>query len=264
MRGVVVRGVVVRGDVVRGDDVVEDEPPVVKPGSVVIAMVPSVVRSHAVMALAASSVAAATRTRVLIWATIGGAAIYRGAMSSEAPSDEVDSAEACLAVLQSVLARLGPGDLEQRTPCREFDVAGLTDHLMNSITVLGGAAGAALPERDPDASVESEVMGAAYAAVAAWRARGVDGAVPFGSGEAPARMMAGILSLEFLVHAWDYAEAIGAGVEPDEALAEYVLGLSNGIIKPEARSNAGFDPPVDPPAGAGSFDRLLAFTGRRR
>ncbi len=26
----------------------------------------------------------------------------------------------------------------KQTPCREFDVAKLTDHLMNSITVIGG------------------------------------------------------------------------------------------------------------------------------
>lgn len=78
---------------------------------------------------------------------------------------------------------------------------------------------------------EDQVLAAARPAVLAWRQRGVDGTVPFGAGEAPAAMMARILSLEFLVHAWDYAAAVGK--------------------------------PVEVPADASALDRLLAFTGRR-
>ena len=74
------------------------------------------------------------------------------------PADELECAEATFAVLQHVLH----GDRRRRpakqTPCREFDVAALTDHLMNSITVIGGAAGAELPERDRTDSVERQVV----------------------------------------------------------------------------------------------------------
>ena len=66
------------------------------------------------------------------------------------PTDELDSAEASLGVLQNVLHPIANDDWSKQTPCREFDIAKLTDHLMNSITVIGGAAGAELPERDPD------------------------------------------------------------------------------------------------------------------
>jgi uncharacterized protein (TIGR03086 family) len=180
------------------------------------------------------------------------------------PDDELDCADATLAVLEHVLAALGPEDSVKQTPCREYDVASLTDHLMNSITVLGGAAGAEFAERDADAPVENQVMGAARPAVDAWRTRGLDGTVPFGKGEAPATMMAGILSIEFLVHAWDYAAATGQEVVAPEELSEYVLGLSQGIITPEGRGQAGFDDPVELPDDAPAFDRLLAFTGRRR
>jgi uncharacterized protein (TIGR03086 family) len=180
------------------------------------------------------------------------------------PDDELDCAEATLAVLERVLAGLGPDDSVKQTPCREFDVAGLTDHLMNSITVLGGVAGAEFGERDGGAPVEHQVMGAARPAVDAWRTRGLDGMVPFGKGEAPATMMAGILSIEFLVHAWDYAVATGQEVIAPEDLSEYVLGLSQGIITPEGRGQAGFDAAIELPGDAPAFDRLLAFTGRRR
>src|SRR5215468_10448635 len=120
------------------------------------------------------------------------------------PADELQSAEESFAVLEAVLHGLAKDDEAKQTPCREFNVAQLTDHLMNSITVIGGAAGAQIPDRDTAESVERQVVLAARPALDAWHKRGLDGTVPFGSGEAPATMMAGILSLEFLVHAWDY------------------------------------------------------------
>lgn len=180
------------------------------------------------------------------------------------PSDELDSAEATLAVLERVLANLGPDDSAKQTPCREYDVTSLTDHLMNSITGLGSPAGAEFGARDAGASVHRQVMDAAGPALGAWRRRGLDGMVPFGNGEAPAKMVAGILSIEFLVHAWDYAAAAGLEVEAPQEVSEFVLGLAQGIITPEGRGVAGFDDAIELPDDTPALDRLLAYTGRRR
>ena len=179
------------------------------------------------------------------------------------PTDELESAEATLAVLERVLHGIADDEWSKQTPCREFDVAALTDHLMNSITTIGGVAGAQFPERDRGDSVERQVVLAARPALDAWRHRGLDGTVPFGSNEAPAKIMAGILSLEFLVHAWDYAKATGREVTAPDALSDYVMGLAKTIITPQGRSNVGFDDPVDVAADAGALDRLIAYTGRQ-
>jgi len=179
------------------------------------------------------------------------------------PADELESAEETFAVLGHVLHGLADDDLQKQTPCREFDVASLTDHLMNSITVLGGAAGAQLPERDRSDSVERQVVLAGRPALDAWKRRGLDGTVPFGDNEAPAKVMAGILSLEFLVHAWDYAAAVGREVNAPDSLTDYVMGLARNVITPEGRTRAGFDDPIEMPDDAGSLEKLLAYTGRR-
>jgi uncharacterized protein (TIGR03086 family) len=179
------------------------------------------------------------------------------------PTDELQSIEESLAVLEQVLHGIAKDDESKQTPCREFDVAKLTDHLMNSITTIGGFAGAEFPERDRDDSVERQVILAARPAVDAWHKRGLDGTVPFGGGEAPARMMAGVLSIEFLVHAWDYAKATGREVSAPDSLSDYVMGLAQQIITPQGRSNVGFDNPVDVAADAGALDRLIAYTGRQ-
>jgi len=180
------------------------------------------------------------------------------------PADELECAEATFAVLEHVLHGIAEQDLDKQTPCREFDVASLTDHLMNSITVLGGAAGAEFPERDRTDSVERQIVLAGRPALDAWKRRGLDGTVAFGDNQAPATVMAGILSLEFLVHAWDYAAAVDREVDAPDSLSDYVMGLARNIITPQGRTRAGFDEPIDLPDDAGSLDKLLAFTGRRR
>jgi uncharacterized protein (TIGR03086 family) len=179
------------------------------------------------------------------------------------PTDQLGSAEESFAVLAHVLHGIAKDDESKQTPCREFDVAKLTDHLMNSITTIGGMVGAEFPERDRSDSVERQVVLAARPALDAWHKRGLDGSVPFREGEAPATMMVGVLSLEFMVHAWDYAKALGREVNPPEELSDYVLSLAKQIITPEGRTNVGFDDPIDVAADAGALDRLIAYTGRQ-
>jgi uncharacterized protein (TIGR03086 family) len=179
------------------------------------------------------------------------------------PADELASAEATLQVLQQVVHGIATDDLTKQTPCREFDVAALTDHLLNSVTQIGKAAGAELPARDSADTVERQIIAAARPALDAWHRRGLGGTVPFGPREAPAGYLAGIFSLEFLVHAWDYAVATGRPISAPDALSEYVMGLAQRVITPDTRGSAGFDDPVDVPEDATALDRLLALTGRR-
>jgi uncharacterized protein (TIGR03086 family) len=177
------------------------------------------------------------------------------------PVDELDCAEATLTVLQQVLHGIGKEDESKQTPCREFDVVGLTDHLMNSITLIGGAAGAQFPDRDTNAAIETQVMDAARPALDAWQERGLEGTVSVGPNEAPAKVFAGILSLEFLVHAWDYAKATDKPIAAPDELTDYVLGIARQVITD--RSGPGFDEPVPISDDAKALDRLIAYTGRQ-
>ncbi|ORW49054.1 ArsR family transcriptional regulator [Mycobacterium paraense] len=178
------------------------------------------------------------------------------------PTDELHSAEDTLGVLQRVLHPIAADDLTRQTPCSEFDVEQLTAHLLKSIAGLGGMVGAELPERDDGDSVERQIIAAARPALDAWHRRGLDGTVPFGKSELPAKSACGIFSIEFLVHAWDYAAAVGHRLDAPQPLSEYVLGLARQIIRPELRGGAGFEDPVEVPADAGALEQLVAFTGR--
>ncbi|MBO0681144.1 TIGR03086 family protein [Mycolicibacterium sp. S2-37] len=179
------------------------------------------------------------------------------------PTDELRSAELSLGVLHRVVQGIAESDMDKRTPCSEYDIAALTDHLLKSITLLGGAAGADLPERDSSDSVERQIILAARPTLDAWHRRGMDGSVAIGEREMPAKALVGILSLEFLVHGWDYAAAMGVEMPAPDSLSEYVLHLAEDIVTPEGRVVAGFDDPVDIADDAPPLHRLLAFTGRR-
>jgi uncharacterized protein (TIGR03086 family) len=78
----------------------------------------------------------------------------------------------------------------------------------------------------------------------------------------PAAAALGILSIEFLVHAWDFAQATGQHFAVSDQLAQYVLGVASQIITPEVRAGGSFADPVETGPDAGILDRLIAFTGR--
>ena len=178
------------------------------------------------------------------------------------PIDELSSAEATLAVVQDVLRGISDDDLQTQTPCTEFTVAQLAEHLLGSIVSIGKGAGATI-DADASGSLESRIAGAAQIALEQWRRRGIEGTVPLGPGGIPASVAVSILSIEFLVHAWDFAIATGQEVVVSEPLATYVLGLAAKVISPETRGGAGFADEVAVAETASSLERLAAFTGRR-
>ncbi|HEV2240828.1 MAG TPA: TIGR03086 family metal-binding protein [Streptosporangiaceae bacterium] len=175
--------------------------------------------------------------------------------------DAIAAAEATLAVCQLVLRGVAEADYDRATVCPEFSVAQLADHLIGSVTFVGGAAGAEFPPAAATA-LEPRLAAAAQPALEAWNGRGLDGTVKVGSGEMPAGAALGILSVEFLVHAWDLARATGQHVTVPEGLAAHVLHVAGQIITPEVRSGGNFADAVPVGPDAGVMDRLIAFTGR--
>jgi uncharacterized protein (TIGR03086 family) len=175
--------------------------------------------------------------------------------------DPVSAAEATLATCQLVLRGVAEADYHHATVCPEFDVTQLADHLIGSVNFLCGVAGAA-PAGIGSGPLEARLAAAAQASLEAWHARGLDGEVKVGPHEMPAGAALGILSVEFLVHAWDFAQATGQRVVVSDEVAQHVLGVARQIISPEARAGGNFADPVEAGPDAVLLDRLVAFTGR--
>jgi uncharacterized protein (TIGR03086 family) len=175
--------------------------------------------------------------------------------------DEFASAEEALAVAHHVVQTIGPDDLHRPTPCRDFDVTALADQLVDTVGRLGAAVGIETSVPDGD-SIDRRIRQVTQPILAEWRSRGLTDDVVFSGRTLPAHLALGILSLELVVHGWDFAVALRLPFRVSDAHAAYVLGLAQQTLTPESRITAGFDPPVPVPADAGSLDQLIAFTGR--
>jgi uncharacterized protein (TIGR03086 family) len=185
--------------------------------------------------------------------------------AAPAELDPIKAAEATLATCQLVLRGVPVADYARPTICPEFSITQLADHLIGSVTFLGSAAGAHVPPTGPaaagGATLEARLAAAAQPALEAWDARGFDGTVKVGPDEMPAAYALGILSTEFLVHAWDFAQATGQQVTVADELTEHVLSVAQAMITPEVRVGR-FADPVQAGPDAGVLNRLIAFTGR--
>lgn len=198
--------------------------------------------------------------RLVAEATNGDAGADEWAAAPET-LNELIAADATLAVLERVLRSLTPADLGTQTPCADYNVGQLLDHLAGSITGIGKALGAPVAD-DAAKAPEARIADLAQPVLEAFYRRGLEGTVDMGFAELPATMVASILNLEFLVHAWDFGKALGADLSVSDALTDYVEGLAQQTISDQVRAGGSFAPAQQVAESASSLERLVAFTGR--
>lgn len=168
---------------------------------------------------------------------------------------------------KQVLAKVGPDQWTLASPCSEWDVRGVANHMTGGALMVAAAL-TGQPMAHVDDYVGDDPLGAfsaaADAAVAAFNA---DPAVlgrmiklPFG--EMPGGAVAGIFTNDEFAHAWDVAKATGQNTDLNPALAEGCLAAAKQFIGPDFRKAGLFLEEQAAPDGASAADRLAAFMGR--
>lgn len=181
--------------------------------------------------------------------------------ATPADLNQLTCADATLAVCQNVLRSVSDDDLEKPTPCQDFSVGQLVEHLVGSMIGLGKMAGADVAAAS-SGTVESRVAFVAQQALEAWSKHGLEGTVKFGDTDMPAALAANIFSLEFLIHAWDFADATGQKVTVSDEVTHYVLEMAHQVISPQSRDGGPFAAAVEVGPDAHILERLIAFSGR--
>lgn len=154
------------------------------------------------------------------------------------------------------------------TPCSEWDVQALMNHMIGSMSFFVARAKGVEPSQQQVSTTNCEdavrqLSNGIKTAVEAWRAPGaLDRKVQAPMGEVPADFLANITTTEMLMHGWDLARATGQSYKPDEALVEDALGVVRTFLTPDRRGQS-FGAEKQPPANAPAIDRLAAFTGRQ-
>lgn len=169
-----------------------------------------------------------------------------------------------------IVAGFRPDQLGDPTPCSEWDVRALLNHLIGVSEAFSHAAeGEPITRPDPRTEYfQGDGYTAAYDAatedlLAAWRTPGaLDATITLPFGDVPGSVAASINFVDLLVHGWDLARATGQDPTFDPDLAEPALEVSRNLVSDEIRSAGAFGPEVAAPAGASEADRLVAFLGR--
>jgi uncharacterized protein (TIGR03086 family) len=177
--------------------------------------------------------------------------------------DLVDALEQTFQHSHMVIGTVRADQFGDKTPCEEWAVRDLLEHMIGVVAGLGAAA-AGTPAGDFALAADpaAQFQDAASSALTAWRAPGVlDRVIDGGPGPMPGRALAAINLLDTATHAWDLATATGQPAALPDDVAAAALEASLATITPELRPGR-FGPELTPPAGAGPTERLVAFLGR--
>lgn len=173
------------------------------------------------------------------------------------------------------LRAVRPDQLTAATPCADYDVRAVVDHLAwaavlsqrsatrtpfehdwSSLTPAPFLDG--LPVEQWAAAVPAELDTAAdaWADPAAW-----EGETMVGTTAMPASTVGPMMLAEFVLHGWDLARGIGAPYDVPADLGEAVLAAVEPLAQ-MGRDGGWYGPEVPVPADAPAFERALGLTGR--
>jgi uncharacterized protein (TIGR03086 family) len=157
-----------------------------------------------------------------------------------------------LAQLDALLRAVAPDDVGRATPCSEWTVADLSDHVVNSVAGMATMArggepdwAAATHHDDPVAALQRE-------------GRALVEALDAGTGA----FSEGMAAAELAVHTYDLAAALGRSTaDLDPEIAEAGHAFMTASLTDDKRG-AAFGPAQAAPDDADAYARIAAFAGR--
>ena len=187
--------------------------------------------------------------------------------------DMVSNLERVLGDARALIGSVSNDVLATQTPCSEWKVSGLVEHMTGVVTNFGrafGGGGLTPPAAPSGDGATADSLSAAYgqavdALLSAVKQPGVlDKPVKLPFGEMPGQRAVGIALADQMIHTWDLSKALGRPYKMDDELAVMVLRGMHELIaaNPGARGRA-FGAEVACAENASAQDRLVAFSGRQ-
>ncbi|MDQ4025348.1 MAG: TIGR03086 family metal-binding protein [Actinomycetota bacterium] len=183
---------------------------------------------------------------------------------------DVEMLERAAQATGKIVAGISPEQMDAPTPCTEWSVRDLLNHLIASYETIGGTMGAGIANAaSTDFTATDHVAAYQGAAAKAIKALAAPGALerkfemPWG--ETPGNVLLGLTIADTVVHGWDLAKGTGQDATVDSELAEAVYRTTSSMMEPQGSFPRGsaFADPVEVPDEAPIGDKMLAYLGRR-
>ncbi|WP_406692858.1 TIGR03086 family metal-binding protein [Saccharopolyspora sp. ID03-671] len=174
-----------------------------------------------------------------------------------------------VATLKQVVAGISPSQLSAPTPCAEFDVRGLINHLLRwGPSFEAAARGELVPAAaevvdrtsgDWPKALLSQLTRIAHAwsAPDAWTGETHMG----GPSRYPSDLVGGLITVEHTVHAWDLTRASDTEATWSTDTLTHVLAVVTRTA-PRGREMGAYAPEVPVPEDSPVLDKIVAKTGR--
>jgi uncharacterized protein (TIGR03086 family) len=174
-----------------------------------------------------------------------------------------------VATLQPVIDGVSDQELGAPTPCPDFDVRTVINHMLGTIEAMRRVgASEALDAQDPwgtggdhigetwrtDLSERLREYADAWSRPDAWEGAVMDGKMP--------KQAIGKMGyVEVMLHGWDLAKGTGQDLQFDDEAAEQALEIMDEIGE-QGRAGGAFGPEVEVSDDAEPFEKALAKAGR--
>ncbi|WP_216892692.1 TIGR03086 family metal-binding protein [Nocardia alni] len=178
-------------------------------------------------------------------------------------SDAVADLQRAFAAVGGLIDRIGPEQWPAPTPCSEWNVRQVVDHLIGLNRLMTAQLGGdPVPDGRPSDDPVGDYRTSSAELVAVFAAPGMlEKVFPSSFGDLLGEMRLRVRLADLLTHGWDLFRATGIRADIPEDLAEESLALVQRQMVGAARGGRFGDPqPVADDAPA--LDRLAAFTGR--
>lgn len=165
-------------------------------------------------------------------------------------------------------AAVTPRLLARRTPCPDWDLGALLDHIGDSLATLRQALGAGritrpLEVRGASGDPAGRVRAEARALLSACgESSGNSGRIVIGDRTLTPGAAVLVGAVEITVHGWDVSVACGQARPVPPGLAAVLLAVAPALVTAADRPDR-FADPVTLPGWATPGDALVAFLGRR-
>jgi len=178
--------------------------------------------------------------------------------------DALTQIDALGPVLAGVMSGISEDQLDNKTPCTEYTVRGVLEHMISGATAFASTFRGEEPAEAPLADVLAEIDPALTELFASMHLPGaLDGTVQAPFGEVPRETFARFVVLDGLVHGWDLSVSTGQTYDPPTALVDAVAAFAAEAVPP-LRNGVTFGPEIECGADATPIERLAALTGREK